>query len=228
MNSMRTSALAFTLAALAAAGAPPAAAQDEAGDRVNTVIIYGGDACPPSTGDTITVCARLDESERFRIPPALRQSGDPANTAWSQKVRSFETIGQFGPLSCSPVGTGGELGCTAQFIDAAYRERREGSAVRFSQLIEAARAERLAGIDEEAADTQLRVEALEEAYLERLRREQAGEPVSALDPSPPRAEIVDPARVPPQAPPVQPLEGNHADGPAPVDASAPAQIGANP
>ena len=41
-----------------------AQAQDDGGDRVNQVIIFGQDQCPVSEGDTITVCARLDESER--------------------------------------------------------------------------------------------------------------------------------------------------------------------
>ncbi len=227
MTYLRSTALAVAFAATGIAGAP-AAAQDEAGDRVNTVIIYGDDDCPPSTGETITVCARLDESERFRIPPELRQSGDPANTAWAQRVRALETVGEFGPMSCSPVGAGGELGCTADFIEAAYRERREGNAVRFSELIEAARAERLGGIDEEAEATQARVEALEEAYMERLRREQQGEPVSAVDPSAPPSEIVDPSRMPPQAPSAEPLPPEDDDGPRPIDASAPAQIGVDP
>ncbi len=225
---MRTTALIFTLAGFATIIPAAAFAQDEAGDRVNTVIIYGDDACPPSTGDTITVCARLDEAERFRIPPALRQSGDPANLAWTERVKSFETVGNFGPLSCSPVGTGGELGCTAEFIEAAYQERAQGNQVRFSQLIEAARAERLSEIDEEAAATQARVEALEEAYMERLRREQEGEPVSAVDPSAPPEGITDPDRAPPRAPGPVPFEDDDDQSPVPVDSSAPAQIGSRP
>ncbi len=56
----------------------PAAAQDQAGDKVNTVIVYGEDECPQSTGGDIVVCARMDESERYRIPEALRFSDDPA------------------------------------------------------------------------------------------------------------------------------------------------------
>ena len=221
--------MAVIAAGLAAISAAPAAAQNEAGDRVNTVIIYGDDECPQSTPDTITVCARMDESERYRIPERLRQSGDPANQSWTERVKSFEAVGDFGPLSCSPVGAGGELGCTAEFIEAAYAEREQGSEVRFGQLIEQAREERLSGIDAEAAATQARVEELERAYMERMRREQEGEPAAELDSSAPPTEIADPARLPPDEltrPGAFEEAGDEA--PDPVDAGAPAQLGIEP
>ena len=148
-----------------------AQAQDDGGDRVNQVIIFGQDQCPVSEGDTITVCARLDESERYRIPPRLRASNSPDNEAWAQRAQSLETIGRFGPMSCTPAGAGGELGCTAAMIEAAYAEKAAGSDVRFSQLIEQERSERLSEIDGEAAATQARVEALERAYTDRLEAE---------------------------------------------------------
>ena len=221
--------LAVLATGLAALSAAPAVAQNEAGDRVNTVIIYGEDECPQSDADTITVCARMDESERYRIPERLRQSGDPANQAWTERVKAFEAVGDFGPLSCSPVGAGGELGCTAEFIEAAYAEREQGSEVRFGQLISEAREERLSGIDAEAAATQARVEELERAYMERMRREQEGEPDAAVDPSAPPPEIADPARLPPDGPSRRgPFEEEGQKGPAPVDAGAPAQLGVEP
>lgn len=160
--------------ATAAFGAVPAAAQDEAGDRVNMVIIYGDDECPPSTDGEITVCARKAEAERYRIPERLRSSTSPANQSWTERVERYETVGNFGIMSCSPTGTGGEGGCTQQMIDAAYRARQEGSDVRFGQLIEEARAERLSTIDQEAAEEQARVEQLEKAYMEKLERERQG------------------------------------------------------
>lgn len=98
--------LVFASVAAVALLPAPAAAQSEAGDKVNTVIVYGDDECPPSTGDEIVVCARMDESERFRIPERLRQSTDPANEPWASRVRAYETVGNFGALSCSPVGSG--------------------------------------------------------------------------------------------------------------------------
>jgi hypothetical protein len=157
----------------------PAAAQGAGEERVNTLIIYGDDQCPVSTGEEITVCARLDEGERYRIPESLRESENPANESWASRVRSFEAVGDFGPLSCTPVGAGGELGCTAKMIEAAYAEKAGGSNVRFAELIAQARAERLSTIDEEAAATQARVEELERQYMERVRREEAGEAAPA-------------------------------------------------
>jgi hypothetical protein len=184
----QTRRLALVAAASTAFLALPASAQDDGGDRVNQVIIFGTDECPVSQGDTITVCARLDESERYRIPPLLRQSASPDNEAWAQRARSLETVGAFGPMSCTPSGAGGDLGCTVKMIEAAYAERAAGSDVRFSQLIEQERAERLSEIDGEAAATQERVEELERAYEERLERERDAEPEAATDAAPVRLD----------------------------------------
>jgi hypothetical protein len=190
--------LALTSAATAAiamtASATPATAQDVGGDRVNQVIIYGDDECPESTGDTITVCARMDESERYRIPSNLRTSTSPENESWTKRALALEAVGDFGPLSCTPVGAGGDLGCTIEMIEAAYEERASSSDVRFAELIAEERAERLAEIDADAAATQSRVEALEEAEFER-RREAQGEalPGEETDALP---ELVDPGAIP--------------------------------
>lgn len=150
-----------------------AAAQEEAGDKVNMVIVYGDDICPEPAAGEITVCARKAENERYRIPEDLRLSDSPENTAWTQRVESYEMVGAFGTMSCDPAGAGGFTGCTQQMISAAYKDRAEGSAVRFSQLIEAARAERLSTIDADAAEQQARVEQIEREYLERLERERS-------------------------------------------------------
>ncbi|MBB5731914.1 signal transduction histidine kinase [Altererythrobacter atlanticus] len=184
----------FALPAMLALSATPAAAQ-EAGERVNTVIIYGDDECPQSTPDQITVCARMDESERYRIPERLRQSDDPANQSWAQRVQSYEAVGKFGPLSCSTIGAGSELGCTAAMIETAYAERAQSSNVRFSELIAEARQERLSTIDEEAAATQARVEELERQYEERRRAEGGEGPETPADPSSP--QVVDTENLPP-------------------------------
>lgn len=194
-------AAALSLCLLAGApGAPRALAQEASNDRVNQVIIFGDDVCPLSEGDTITVCARLDESERFRIPPLLRDSTSPDNVAWSRRARSLEAVGRFGPMSCTPVGAGGELGCNLQFIQAAFEERRTGSNVRFAQLIEQERADRLAKIDAEAAATQERVEELERAYMEQLESERAAPLPPEIEDDLPR--LIDPGRVaePPRPP----------------------------
>jgi hypothetical protein len=161
---------ALSLAALGAALlSAPALAQDNADvqgpaePKVNQLIIYGDDPCPESTGDEITVCARLDEGERYRIPQSLRQIEGPQNQSWANKVRSFESVGDFGPLSCTPVGAGGELGCTAKWIQAQYAEKEQlhASNVHMADLISQERSKRLANLDEQAAATQARVEAIE-------------------------------------------------------------------
>jgi len=188
--------LVFAAATAAAFASVPAGAQSDAGDRVNTVIVYGDDECPQSNDTEIVVCARMDENERYRIPEALRQSNSPQNEPWANKVRAYETVGNFGALSCSPVGSGGELGCTAKMIEAAYEERRTGSDVRAGELISAARTERLETIDAEAAATQARVEELERQYMARVQAEEAGTaPPRQTDPNVP--VVVNPDQIAP-------------------------------
>lgn len=185
----RLSIVAFALVSAAALGATSVSAQ-EAGEKVNQLIVYGDDPCPVAADGEITVCARKDESERFRIPEALRATPSVQNDAWSNRVIAYETVGAAGTLSCSPVGAGGSTGCTQKLIDAAYAEKRSGSDVRFSQLIAEEREKRLSTIDEDAAETQQRVEEIEKQYQERDRAAQdaAGQPApsagAARTPSP--------------------------------------------
>ena len=48
--------------------------------RVNQLIIYGDDPCPQSQDpNEVTVCARLPDDDRYRVPPNLRENpNDPA------------------------------------------------------------------------------------------------------------------------------------------------------
>ncbi len=148
--------------------AVPAQAQS-AEEKVNQLIIYGNDDCPKSTENEITVCARKDESERYRIPDSLRESSAPDNRAWTDRVLAYETVGATGTLSCSAVGGGGFTGCLGKFIDTAYAEKRADPNIRFSQLIADERARRLATIDQDAAATQARVEVIEREYEAKQR-----------------------------------------------------------
>ena len=103
--------------------AAPALAQQA---RVSEIIVYGTDPCPRSTDDEIVVCARKPESERFRIPEALRQGGSlQSRQAWAARAKQFETVGRTGINSCSPVGPGGWTGCTEQLINQAFNDREE-------------------------------------------------------------------------------------------------------
>lgn len=158
---------------LGLAFAAPAQAQDDAGDRVQVLAVYGDDTCPPSTADEIVVCKRYDESERFRIPKELRSSESPANESQTARVRRLETLGQGGIGSCTPVGPGGVTGCTQQLIQQAYAARAEGSDIQAGRLVEEARAERLSTIDAEAAETERLVQQELAAREERQRRQDA-------------------------------------------------------
>lgn len=157
----------------------PAVAQDGAApaidDSYNMVIVYGDDACPQSTDEQIVVCARKSEGERYRIPEDLRYSTDPANRSWAARVETFEMVGAFGTMSCSPVGAGGYTGCTQEMIRNAYADKDAAATVRFSQIIERLRQERLGTIDAEAEQTQRDVEMIEREYMQRLERERAAE-----------------------------------------------------
>lgn len=184
MPRLRHAALSGLLTGLALI-ASPALAQDEgaaADEKVNQLIIYGDDPCPPSGEGEITVCARKPEEERYRIPEALRGVDSPTAEAWASRVQAYETVGSFGTLSCSPVGPGGSLGCTQQLVDRAYAEKRGASDVKFSELIAAEREKRLSAIDEDAAAEQQRVEEAERAYLEQDQR-QRNEAAAAEDES---------------------------------------------
>ena len=177
------------IAPFAAFAAVPAAAQDQAGDRVNMVIAYSEDECPEQTAENeIVVCQIVVEADRYRIPSTLRQSNLPGNQTQGQQFEKVRYIGEFGTMSCDVAGAGGFTGCTQQFIDAAYAEKDAAEGIRFAQLIEQARQERLSTIDGDAAAEQDRVEQIEREYLERLERERdaalPGERDASLTPPP--------------------------------------------
>ncbi len=177
------------LAAAATLLAVPAAAQDAGGDKVRMVILYGDDPAPEAQGDEIVVVARLPENDRFRIPETLRFSDDPANMAWARRVERLDLVGKSGTMSCSTVGAGGFTGCTQQLINAFYADKRDGADVRFSELISAARAERLSTIDADAAEQQARVEQLEKQYMDRLEKEREGALPGEADQVPPKPAV---------------------------------------
>ena len=161
--------IALCAAIAAPAGAQTAVQTDD--ESYNMVIVYGDDACPQSDDDTIVVCARQNESERYRIPEALRFTDGPQAEAWAKRVERLEMVGAFGTLSCSPAGAGGMTGCTQEMIRKAYADKENSNAVRFADVIAAARAERLSTIDADAAATQRDVEMIEREYNARLAAE---------------------------------------------------------
>src|SRR3954467_13835605 len=121
--------LMITLATAAATGfavlPPPVEAQTQ-GSNVAEVIVYGADPCPRSTDDQVVVCARRPETERYRIPPNMRQSGTPQEMeSWARKSQSLSTVGATGINSCSPVGPAGYTGCLMRVIQEAKGERKQ-------------------------------------------------------------------------------------------------------
>jgi hypothetical protein len=135
----------------------------DSSNNMNLVIVYGSDACPPSKGDEITVCARKPESERYRIPEGLREHPSPQNEAWTSRVTAYERVGASGTQSCSATGAGGWTGCMHNFVANAYAEKKQATDVHFSEMVAQERQKREATIDANAAATQARVEAAEKA-----------------------------------------------------------------
>lgn len=181
-----------TTALLAALAAVPAAAQETAGERVMMVTVRPGEACPASPEpDTIVVCDEIEDP--YRIPSNLRQGRSPENQSWAERVRANERVGAAGPGSCTNIGGGSELGCTAQFIADNVEERENGPQRRYSEQIAEARAERLATIDADAAMTQSRVEVIEREYMERLEAEREA-PLPGEDAPAPR--VANPDAIP--------------------------------
>ncbi len=169
---MRPLTTAFSLA-LGFALITPAIAQDAAPEpKMNMVIIYGDDKCPESGDDTITVCARKGEGERYRIPEPLRTSSSPDNEAWNNRVIAYETVGRSGTASCSPAGAGGFTGCTGKLLAQARGEKATDPNIKFGQLIADERAKRLSTIDEDATETQSRVEEVEKQMEARRKAEE--------------------------------------------------------
>ena len=149
--------LAFAAAAVLLAA--PAAAQTQLGtERINQVIVYGDDPCPPSTDEEINICVKQPESERYRIPPNLRgDPNDPANQSWANRALDLQYVGRGGIGSCSTTGPGGMVGCFNQLVRQAREERAAAGDVNWTRMVEEARRERRERIDaaadeEEAAN----------------------------------------------------------------------------
>lgn len=99
--------------------------------RVRSILLYGQEECPkPQNEDEIVVCANGGESP-YRIPKEFRnqRKDDAASQAWTNRVEMVEEVNRAGlPNSCSPVGTGGQTGCTRAAIRQWYQERLEQKA----------------------------------------------------------------------------------------------------
>ena len=113
------------LAAAPAAAFQAPAPTAVADPNISQLVVYGDDPCPPSSDDTIVVCARKPETERYRIPENLRgDPNDPANDTWTERASELQYVGRQGIGSCSPVGPGGFTGCWNEMMRQSREDRR--------------------------------------------------------------------------------------------------------
>lgn len=143
----------------------PSEVADAGPEKVKQVIVYGEDPCPTSAGDEITVCARMAEKERYRIPEGLRTDpNDPKVQSWMNRAEAIEYVGREGTDSCSPVGGGGFTGCLQKMTRTARAERKALMGdVSWANMVAAEREKRLSGLDAESEEVEQRVKAEEAA-----------------------------------------------------------------
>lgn len=109
------------------AGVDEQAATGQPVKRIRNIALTGTTPCPKaSTPDEVVVCSRVDEP--FRIPKPLRDKKPiPAqNQSWVNRTAMMDQVGREAgglPDTCSPVGSGGQTGCTAQMLQNWTAER---------------------------------------------------------------------------------------------------------
>jgi hypothetical protein len=96
--------------------------------RVRSVTLTGNQACPkPASDDEIVVCSKLNEP--YRIPKGLRESKpDAAQQSWVNRAETLDQVGRVAgglPDTCSPIGSGGQTGCTMQMLQQWQAEKAE-------------------------------------------------------------------------------------------------------
>ena len=95
--------------------------------RQRLVTVFGTEECPkPASPDEIVVCARLPDSEAYRIPERLRLAEKRVSPLQANRnlLLGDATGGAGGSIgSCSAVGAGGMIGCDRRQIDAWARDR---------------------------------------------------------------------------------------------------------
>lgn len=123
---------AMILAALPLAAAPASAqvgggTAGQAPQRVRSITLDAGQACPKAQGDEIVICRTPDEP--YRIPRPLRDSGPipVPNQSWVNRAADIDQTSRVAgglPNTCSPIGTGGQTGCGVLWAKKWAAERR--------------------------------------------------------------------------------------------------------
>lgn len=92
----------LAIAAMAAAGSRAAPADEE----LKLPLDLDAVGCDPGPGDDdITVCGRRRPSERYRIPPELREDRtNPVNPSWSARARDARETGRYDGQTVGPGG----------------------------------------------------------------------------------------------------------------------------
>ena len=125
----------------AAPAAPTATAdqqQAESGQppkRIRDVTLTAGQPCPKAENGEVVVCRTLQDP--YRIPKALRDQHviAPQNQSWVNRTATMDEVGRKAgglPDTCSPIGSGGQTGCTAQMLrqwTAEQKAKRRGEPV---------------------------------------------------------------------------------------------------
>ena len=113
---------------IAALFAAPQDAPQDPPQRIRNVLLFGDEQCPKAEDpEEIVVCANAGDSP-YRIPKRFRDeqkmTGD--SVSWSRRAEVVEEVNRVGlPNSCSPVGSGGQTGCSRAFIRQWAQERLE-------------------------------------------------------------------------------------------------------
>lgn len=80
--------------------------------RIINVVVYGDDDCPVAKApDEVVVCSRRPETEKFRLPPAVRSQTQRPEEGGGSRALAIDQIGRAGPDSCTAVGPAGASGC---------------------------------------------------------------------------------------------------------------------
>lgn len=102
----------------------PGAVSDGTQPRQRLVTVFGTEPCPkPTSPDEVVVCARLPESEIYRIPTPLRQAERRRNPFEENRALLVGDVSGGGIGSCSAVGAGGAVGCNRKQVDAWASDR---------------------------------------------------------------------------------------------------------
>ncbi len=95
--------------------------------RQRMVTVFGTEPCPkPTSADEVVVCARLPDSEIYRIPTRLREATKRVSPFQANRnlLLGDASGGAGGSIgSCSVNGPGGQIGCTRNQIDAWAKDR---------------------------------------------------------------------------------------------------------